>query len=158
MRPIKGALKTMRKSLHRILPAGRALAMALLSDGSHGASPASPVSAHGAKSVDEIPIGPDWQYEPKWDGFRCLVFRDGPRAELQSKSGRPFTRYFPEIVAAAKALPASASCSTRDRGAGRTRLLVRRALAAHPPGREPHRAARRRDPGPDDRVRSAGWT
>src|SRR5882762_3055328 len=59
-----------------------------------------------AKSVDEIPAGPDWQYEPKWDGFRCLVFRDGPRVELQSKSGRPLTRYFPEIVAAAKALPA----------------------------------------------------
>jgi ATP-dependent DNA ligase len=59
-----------------------------------------------AKSVDEIPTGPDWQYEPKWDGFRCLVFRDGPKVELQSKSGRPLTRYFPEIVAAAKALPA----------------------------------------------------
>jgi len=59
-----------------------------------------------AKSVDEIPTGPDWQYEPKWDGFRCLIFRDGPKVELQSKSGRPLTRYFPEIVAAAKALPA----------------------------------------------------
>src|SRR3981189_1496656 len=59
-----------------------------------------------AKSVGEAPAGPDWQYEPKWDGFRCLVFRDGPRVELQSKSGRPLTRYFPEIVAATKALPA----------------------------------------------------
>src|ERR1700704_5600990 len=59
-----------------------------------------------AKSVDEIPTGPDWQYEPKWDGFRCLIFRDGPKVELQSKSGRPLTRYFPEIVAATKALPA----------------------------------------------------
>src|SRR6267143_2147980 len=56
--------------------------------------------------VDEIPAGPDWQYEPKWDGFRCLVFRDGAKVELQSKSGRPLTRYFPEIVAAAKTLPA----------------------------------------------------
>src|SRR6267154_2495718 len=61
-----------------------------------------------AKSVDEIPTGPDWQYEPKWDGFRCLIFRDGPKVELQSKSGRPLTRYFPEIVAAAKALRAKA--------------------------------------------------
>src|SRR3981081_2625479 len=59
-----------------------------------------------AKSVDEIPAGPDWQYEPKWDGFRCLIFRDGSRVELQSKSGRPLTRYFPEIAAAAKALRA----------------------------------------------------
>src|SRR6267378_2444610 len=64
-----------------------------------------PLSPMEAKSVDEIPAGPDWQYEPKWDGFRCLVFRDGPRVELQSKSGRPLTRYFPEIVAAAKAVP-----------------------------------------------------
>jgi ATP-dependent DNA ligase len=61
-----------------------------------------------ALSVDEVPTGPDWQYEPKWDGFRCLIFRDGAKVELQSKSGRPLTRYFPEIVAAAKALRAKA--------------------------------------------------
>ena len=59
-----------------------------------------------ALSVDDVPTGADWQYEPKWDGFRCLIFRDGAKVELQSKSGRPLTRYFPEIVAAAKALPA----------------------------------------------------
>src|SRR3979411_220741 len=59
-----------------------------------------------ARSVDEIPTGPDWQYEPKWDGFRCLIFRDGPKVELQSKSGRPLTRYFPQIGAATKAPPA----------------------------------------------------
>jgi ATP-dependent DNA ligase len=57
-----------------------------------------------ARSVDTVPTGPAWQYEPKWDGFRCLVFRDGGKVELQSKSGKPLTRYFPEIVAAAKAL------------------------------------------------------
>ena len=44
-----------------------------------------------AKSVDEIPTGGEWQYEPKWDGFRCLVFRDGDKIELQSKSGQPLT-------------------------------------------------------------------
>ncbi|HLH87747.1 MAG TPA: ATP-dependent DNA ligase [Xanthobacteraceae bacterium] len=55
-----------------------------------------------ALSVDAIPTGPEWQYEPKWDGFRCLIFRDGDKAQLQSKSGKPLTRYFPEIVAAAK--------------------------------------------------------
>jgi ATP-dependent DNA ligase len=59
-----------------------------------------------ALSVDEIPRGDQWQYEPKWDGFRCLVFRDGEKVELQSKSGQPLARYFPEIVEAVKELPA----------------------------------------------------
>ena len=51
-----------------------------------------------ALSVDAIPEGANWQYEPKWDGFRCLVFRDRGKVELQSKSGRSLTRYFPELV------------------------------------------------------------
>ena len=51
-----------------------------------------------AKSATEIPSGPEWEYEPKWDGFRCIVFRDGDSVELQSKAGKPLTRYFPEIV------------------------------------------------------------
>jgi ATP-dependent DNA ligase len=59
-----------------------------------------------ARSVDEIPTGPQWQYEPKWDGFRCLVFRDGEKVELQSKSGQSLTRYFPEIVEATRVLKA----------------------------------------------------
>jgi len=50
--------------------------------------------------VNEIPTGENWQYEPKWDGFRCLAFRDGDSIELQSKSGQSLGRYFPEIVAA----------------------------------------------------------
>jgi len=50
--------------------------------------------------VADLPRGPEWQYEPKWDGFRCLAFRDGATIELRSKSGQPFNRYFPEIVAA----------------------------------------------------------
>jgi ATP-dependent DNA ligase len=54
-----------------------------------------------ALSVDEIPTGAEWQYEPKWDGFRCLLFRDAREVELQSKSGQPLTRYFPELVEAA---------------------------------------------------------
>src|SRR3569623_1115679 len=57
-----------------------------------------------ALSVDTIPEGKDWQYETKWDGFRCLLFRDGGKIELQSKSGQSLTRYFPELVAAAAAL------------------------------------------------------
>ena len=53
-----------------------------------------------AKLTDEIPPGEGWQFEPKWDGFRCLAFRDGDAVELMSKSGKPLARYFPEIVAA----------------------------------------------------------
>jgi ATP-dependent DNA ligase len=59
-----------------------------------------------ALSVDEVPKGKNWQYEPKWDGFRCLVFRDDRKVELQSKSGQSLTRYFPELVAAVAALKA----------------------------------------------------
>jgi ATP-dependent DNA ligase len=57
-----------------------------------------------ALSVDEIPEGADWQYEPKWDGFRCLAFRDGDDVALQSKAGQPLARYFPELVNAIKTL------------------------------------------------------
>src|SRR6476661_6831743 len=59
-----------------------------------------------ARSVDEIPTGDEWQYEPKWDGFRCLAFRDGDDVALQSKAGQPLARYFPELVEAVKSLPA----------------------------------------------------
>src|SRR4051812_30141371 len=51
-----------------------------------------------ANAVDVIPSGDNWQYEPKWDGFRCLAFRDGADVQLQSKSGQPLARYFPEVV------------------------------------------------------------
>jgi ATP-dependent DNA ligase len=54
----------------------------------------------------ELPIGREWQYEPKWDGFRCLAFRDRRRIDLMSKSGKPLTRYFPELVGALVALKA----------------------------------------------------
>jgi ATP-dependent DNA ligase len=57
--------------------------------------------------VERIPEGENWQYEPKWDGFRCLVFRDGEKVELQSKSGQPLARYFPEVVANVLALKPS---------------------------------------------------
>jgi ATP-dependent DNA ligase len=50
-----------------------------------------------ATPVDEIPRGAEWQYEPKWDGFRCLAFRNGDKVFLQSKSGQPLARYFPEV-------------------------------------------------------------
>jgi ATP-dependent DNA ligase len=60
-----------------------------------------------ARSVDAIPRGSEWQYEPKWDGFRCLVRRDGAKVTLQSKSGEDLTRYFPELVEAALRLKAA---------------------------------------------------
>ena len=69
---------------------------------------ASPYAPMEARLVDEIPTGPGWQYEPKWDGFRCLAFRDGDRIELQSKSGQPLARYFPEVVEHLRTLPARA--------------------------------------------------
>lgn len=59
-----------------------------------------------ARLVDEIPSSGQWQYEPKWDGFRCLAFRDGTRVELRSKSGQPLGRYFPELVATLRELKA----------------------------------------------------
>ena len=65
-----------------------------------------PYPAMEALTADEIPSPPGWQYEPKWDGFRCLVFRDGDSVVLQSKAGKPMTRYFPDVVEAVKALRA----------------------------------------------------
>jgi ATP-dependent DNA ligase len=57
-----------------------------------------------ARVVAELPEGDHWQYEPKWDGFRCLAFRDGANVELRSKSGQSLTRYFPEVAGALAAL------------------------------------------------------
>jgi ATP-dependent DNA ligase len=53
-----------------------------------------------AQPATALPAGPQWQYEPKWDGFRCLAFRDHGKVELMSKGGKPLTRYFPELVRA----------------------------------------------------------
>jgi ATP-dependent DNA ligase len=60
------------------------------------------------RAVDAIPAGPQWLYEPKWDGFRCLVHRDGENIDLVSKNGQPLARYFPEIVAALAQIPVDA--------------------------------------------------
>jgi ATP-dependent DNA ligase len=58
-----------------------------------------------AQLVAALPDGPGWQFEPKWDGFRCLAFKQDGEVELQSKSGKPLARYFPEVAAAIAALP-----------------------------------------------------
>lgn len=58
-----------------------------------------PLPPMEARSVEEIPTGDGWQYEPKWDGFRCLAFRNGNEIFLQSKNGQPLARYFPDVAA-----------------------------------------------------------
>jgi ATP-dependent DNA ligase len=68
-----------------------------------------PVSPMLAKLVRELPEGDGYSYEPKWDGFRCIVFRDGNQVELGSRNERPLTRYFPELIDPLReALPARA--------------------------------------------------
>ncbi|TKJ21693.1 ATP-dependent DNA ligase [Blastococcus sp. CCUG 61487] len=62
-----------------------------------------PVKPMLAKAATKLPVGEDLFYEPKWDGFRCIVFRDGDEVELGSRNERPLTRYFPEVVEAVKA-------------------------------------------------------
>jgi len=59
-----------------------------------------------ARSMDEIPVGDGWQYEPKWDGFRCVAFRDGDNVFLQSKAGQRLARYFPDVVDAVSKIKA----------------------------------------------------
>jgi ATP-dependent DNA ligase len=59
-----------------------------------------------ARRKDALPEGPGWQYEPKWDGFRCLVFKDGDELDMRSKSGKDLARYFPEVKDSLKNLPA----------------------------------------------------
>src|SRR5256714_7369328 len=65
-----------------------------------------PLAPTEARSVDTIPTGNGWQYEPKFDGFRCLAFRREKEVYLQSKSGQPLARYFPDVAAALSQLPA----------------------------------------------------
>ena len=57
-----------------------------------------------AKLACELPEEPGWQFEPKWDGFRCLAFRAGSEVDLRAKSGKPLARYFPEVTEMLRAL------------------------------------------------------
>ena len=75
-----------------------------------------PVLPMLAKRVDALPDGEGWIYEPKWDGFRALVFRDGDELVLQSRDEKPLDRYFPELVDAAQgAAPGALRPRRRDR-------------------------------------------
>jgi ATP-dependent DNA ligase len=66
-----------------------------------------PIEPMETRQAADIPPGPQWLYEPKWDGFRCVAFRDGRAIELESKSGQSLTRYFPEIVDALSSVAAT---------------------------------------------------
>ena len=65
-----------------------------------------PLKPQLARSAKALPAGEDWWYEPKWDGFRTIVFRDGDDVHLQSRNGRPMNRYFPDVVEQVLQLPA----------------------------------------------------
>lgn len=64
----------------------------------------SPIEPMEALLVDALPTDPGWQFEPKWDGFRCIAVKRGSTVELFAKSGKPLHRYFPEVAAALAAL------------------------------------------------------
>lgn len=64
-----------------------------------------PLKPQLARSAKELPEGDEWRYEPKWDGFRIIAFRDGDDVHLQSRGGKPMDRYFPEIVEQILAIP-----------------------------------------------------
>jgi ATP-dependent DNA ligase len=66
-----------------------------------------PIEPMETRQMARVPEGDEWVYEPKWDGFRCIAFRDGDDVELQSKSGETLTRYFPEAVEALRTSPES---------------------------------------------------
>jgi ATP-dependent DNA ligase len=65
----------------------------------------SPLKPQLARPAKELPDDDGWRFEPKWDGFRMIVFRDGDDVKLQSRNGRPMNRYFPEVVEQVLALP-----------------------------------------------------
>ena len=65
-----------------------------------------PIKPQLAKSAKTLPEGDDLRYEPKWDGFRTLVYRDGGDVYLQSRGGKPMNRYFPDIEELVRAMPA----------------------------------------------------
>lgn len=67
---------------------------------------APPIAPQLARTAKALPDGEEWRYEPKWDGFRTIVFRDGDDIRLQSRNGKPMNRYFPEIVDQVLELPA----------------------------------------------------
>ena len=120
-----------------------------------------PVQPMLAKSVKGIPdpakFDDGLSFEPKWDGFRCIVFKDGDEVELTSRNTKPLTRYFPEVVAALREqLPERCVLDGELFVAIGPRLRVRGAAGAHPPGRVADQHARREDARIVRGVRRAG--
>ena len=121
------------------------------------ASPSLPRSSRcWPRPPRRVPEGPGYLYEPKWDGFRAIVFRGGDDIYIQSRELKPLDRYFPELRAA---LPRGAAGRLRgrrrDRDRDGSRARLRRAAAAHPPGGVADRQARRGHPGVVRGVRPA---
>jgi hypothetical protein len=103
-----------------------------------------------ARSRPELPDGPGWWYEPKWDGFRCLAFRAGSRVELVAKSGKLLNRFFPEVVQRLSALPDEVSgldgkgwraMATPSRSKGCRRASTRRKAASRGFRAKPRRSS-----------------
>ena len=101
-----------------------------------------------AKASSALPEGPGWLYEPKWDGFRALVFRDGDELYIQSRDLKPLDRYFPELADPLRAnIPERCVLDGEIVIAGPDGLEFEFAAAAHPSGRLAGRDARRGVPG-----------
>ena len=107
-----------------------------------------------AELVDELPSG-DWQYEPKWDGFRGVLENLGGGLRLWSRNGRPLLRYFPELEEVGELLPPESALDGEIIIVARRAARVRPAPAAPPSGGEPDQAALGGDPGRVRRVRHA---
>ena len=89
-----------------------------------------------AKAADDLPSDDGWLFEPKWDGFRALVFRDGDEIYTQSRDLKPLDRYFPELADPLRAaLPERCVLDGEVVIARDGALAVRVPAAAHPPGR-----------------------
>ena len=117
-----------------------------------------PVKPMLARATDGIPEG-DLAFEPKWDGFRCIVFRDGDEVVLGSRNERPLTRYFPEFDRAVEGCaPAPGGGRRRGHRARRTIGLGFDALQQRiHPGREPDQPVGGRDSRPSSMAFSTCW-
>ena len=122
-----------------------------------------PIEPMLAKAVDGLPDGDGWLFEPKWDGFRAIVFRDGDEVYTQSRDLKPLDRYFPELADPLRAaLPGALRPRRRGRHRARRRARLRGAAAAHPSGgvagEDAGRASRRPASSPGTSSRSATRT
>ena len=150
-----------RRALSPSGPGSSAGEARLTADGPSCDAPAVPMLAKSAKGIpDPAKYEDGLLFEPKWDGFRCIVFRDGDEVELGSRNERPLTRYFPEVVEAVKqSLPERCVVDGEIVVARDGRLRVRGAAGAHPPGglagARSWRSRRRRRTSPSTCSRSA---